>query len=342
MSKGAIVAIVIVGALLASLLGAIGMVGGAGMATAANCTPAGGAGAGAPGSAVTLAQLPAVEGYSPEQVNNAGLIMNAAAAMGLSTQAQVIGVMVAMGESSLVNIDRGDLAGPDSRGLFQQRGNGAWGSYADRMNPTTAATNFFRALTNVQGWEALEPSIAAHRVQRNADPYHYAKYWEPANRIATAFSGTNALTGCVPGNPGAVNAEGWALPSSGPVSSPFGYRIHPIKGTRILHEGVDVAPGCDVPIHAANSGTVTFAGPSGGYGNLILIDHGGGVVTGYGHMWANGVQVSKGQQVTGGQQVGLVGSAGGSTGCHLHFEVRVGGEPTDPVAFMKAVGITIG
>ena len=87
---------------------------------------------------------------------------------------QTVAVMTAMGESSLINVDHGDAAGPDSRGLFQQRDNGAWGTYADRMNPQTAATNFYTALLRVEGWETLPPTIAAHRVQRNADPNHYA------------------------------------------------------------------------------------------------------------------------------------------------------------------------
>lgn len=75
--------------------------------------------------------------------------MNAAAALGLDARAQAVGVMTAMGESSLLVLEYGDVAGPDSRGLFQQRANGAWGSYADRMDPTISATNLFRALLRV-------------------------------------------------------------------------------------------------------------------------------------------------------------------------------------------------
>jgi surface antigen len=95
--------------------------------------------------------------------------------------------MTAMGESGLRVLDYGDGPGPDSRGLFQQRDNGAWGTYPDRMNPTTSATNFFNALQKVSGWEQLEPTTAAHRVQRNADPFHYQSYWAAAVEVVAAL-----------------------------------------------------------------------------------------------------------------------------------------------------------
>ncbi|MDJ0460012.1 CHAP domain-containing protein, partial [Arthrobacter sp. NQ7] len=92
-----------------------------------------------------------------------------------------------MGESGLRVLDHGDGPGPDSRGLFQQRDNGAWGSYQDRMNPTASATNFFKALQTISGWEQLEPTTAAHRVQRNADPFHYQSYWPAAVEVVAAL-----------------------------------------------------------------------------------------------------------------------------------------------------------
>jgi hypothetical protein len=134
-----------------------------------------------------------VAGYAGEQLANAAAIVNAAHDLGLDTCAQVVGVMTAMGESSLRVLDRGDAAGPDSRGLFQQRDNGAWGSYADRMDPTTSATNFFRALQEVPDWPSLPPTIAAHRTQRNADPYHYARWWDDAVEVVSALAGRPVL-----------------------------------------------------------------------------------------------------------------------------------------------------
>ncbi|MGM7774424.1 CHAP domain-containing protein [Arthrobacter sp. KNU-44] len=129
-----------------------------------------------------------VEGYTPEQLKNAAAIMGAGKPLDLSVKGQMISVMVALGESGLRVLDHGDGLGPDSRGLFQQRDNGAWGSYADRMNPATSARNFIKALQAVPGWELLEPTIAANKVQRNADPDHYQKYWPGAVKLVQALS----------------------------------------------------------------------------------------------------------------------------------------------------------
>ena len=158
-------------------------------APSAECAAAG------PAVRVDPAAVPAgpVAGYGAEQLANAAAIVNAGADLGLDTCAQVIGVMTAMGESSLRVLDRGDAVGPDSRGLFQQRDNGAWGSYADRMDPTASATNFFRALQAVPDWRSLEPTIAAHRTQRNADPYHYERYWDAAVEVVGALAGRPVL-----------------------------------------------------------------------------------------------------------------------------------------------------
>lgn len=129
-----------------------------------------------------------VEGYTEEQLKNAAAIMGAGKALDLSVKGQMISVMVSLGESGLRVLDHGDGPGPDSRGLFQQRDNGAWGSYADRMDPATSATNFIKALQAVEGWELLEPTIAGNKVQRNADPYHYQKYWPEAIKLVQALS----------------------------------------------------------------------------------------------------------------------------------------------------------
>ncbi len=129
--------------------------------------------------------------WNKEQVKNAAIIAATGAKMGISARGQVIAIMTAMGESSLTVLDRGDAVGPDSRGLFQQRANGAWGSYEDRMNPVTSSQNFYRALTRVDGWAELEPTIAAHRTQHNADPNHYTRWWEDAKAVYAQVSDTN-------------------------------------------------------------------------------------------------------------------------------------------------------
>ena len=105
-------------------------------------------------------------------------------------------------------LDRGDGAGPDSRGLFQQRDNGAWGSYEDRMDPTISATNFFNALLKVSGWESMTPTAAAHLVQGNADPDHYAKYAQSASEVIAALTGISVTEGTCGGVSGTVGDWG--------------------------------------------------------------------------------------------------------------------------------------
>jgi hypothetical protein len=133
-----------------------------------------------------------VAGYSGVQLDNARSILAAGQRMGLSLRDQTIGVMTAMGESSLRVLDRGDAAGPDSRGLFQQRDNGAWGTLAQRMDPTASATSFFVALQRVGGRAAMAPTQVAHAVQRNADPDHYTRYWDKAVTVVAGLTGASA------------------------------------------------------------------------------------------------------------------------------------------------------
>jgi murein DD-endopeptidase MepM/ murein hydrolase activator NlpD len=100
-----------------------------------------------------------------------------------------------------------------------------------------------------------------------------------------------------------------------------------------MHEGIDIAASSGTPIRAAAAGTVIYAGWLGGYGNLTIIDHGGGVATAYGHQ--SSLAASTGAYVAQGQVTGYVGSTGHSTGAHLHFEVRVNGVPQDPLGYLS-------
>ena len=122
----------------------------------------------------------------------------------------------------------------------------------------------------------------------------------------------------------------WPVP--GPVTSGFGYRVHPIFHVRRLHTGIDLGAGTGDPIKATAAGTVISAGWRGGYGKCTLIDHGGGLATLYAHQSA--ILVSVGQVVKRGAVIGNVGSTGYSTGPHLHFEVRVNGSPVDPMGYL--------
>ncbi len=119
-----------------------------------------------------------------------------------------------------------------------------------------------------------------------------------------------------------------AYPSNASTSSPFGWRIHPVLGYRRFHAGLDFAASYGSTIRAADSGTVILAGWYGGYGRTIIINHGNGITTLYGH--SSELYVSDGQAVERGQAIAAVGSTGLSTGPHLHFEVRRNGTPVDP------------
>lgn len=121
-------------------------------------------------------------------------------------------------------------------------------------------------------------------------------------------------------------------PSYTRISSYYGYRIHPITHTKKMHTGVDFAAATGTKCVAANSGTVIYSGWYSGYGNTVIIDHGGGISTLYAHNSA--LLVSKGQKVSKGQQIAKIGSTGNSTGPHCHFEVRVNGKHTNPMPYL--------
>lgn len=121
------------------------------------------------------------------------------------------------------------------------------------------------------------------------------------------------------------------IPVAAPITSGFGPRVHPILGTSRMHNGVDFGAGHGTPIGASADGEVVWAGPRGGYGNTVIIDHGNALATLYAHQ--SSVSVSTGQTVTRGQTIGFVGTTGLSTGPHLHWEARVRGTPVNPLQY---------
>ena len=126
--------------------------------------------------------------------------------------------------------------------------------------------------------------------------------------------------------------ESFIKPTSGRISSPFGYRTHPVTRSYTLHSGIDIAASSGTTVVASRNGKVVSAGYSGSYGNLIVISHGNGMETAYAHL--SSIKVSVGETVSQGQLIGKVGSTGRSTGPHLHFEIRVNGTAVNPSKYI--------
>jgi murein DD-endopeptidase MepM/ murein hydrolase activator NlpD len=208
-------------------------------------------------------------------------------------------------------------------------------SHKEELEAQLASLTNATAVTEAQYQEGVAERA---RIAAEAEAARVA-----AARAAAASGGGGGYMAGGSTVPGAVNeATGWAKPANGYISSGYGYRIHPVYGTSRLHSGTDLAAGCGIPIYAAHDGKVAYAGVYGTYGNWVLIDNGDGVSTGYAHIVNGGIRVSPGQQVSAGDVIAYVGSTGASTGCHLHFEVRINGVATNAVPYMRNVGVSIG
>lgn len=152
---------------------------------------------------------------------------------------------------------------------------------------------------------------------------------QEANDIASSILALQQSTG---GYQGTYSGGRLGYPVNNPyVTSPYGYRVHPILNTRRMHTGVDFAGGMGTPIYSAEDGIVIKAGTHSTYGNLVMVDHGSGIVTLYAH--CSSLNVSVGQVVKRGSLIATIGSTGRSTGPHLHFEVRVNGQHTNPMNY---------
>ncbi|MEV4826486.1 M23 family metallopeptidase [Micromonospora sp. NPDC049274] len=312
---------------------------------------------------------------------------NAATIVAVGRQRQVpprgyvIALATAMQESTLRNLANAkvpeSLALPhegvgrdhDSVGLFQQRP--GWGSVRERMTPTYAAGKFYEALARVDGWQQMRLTDAAQAVQRSGLPEAYQKWEGDAERLAALVLGLPNIDDIGGGAPTApcgvddlgpvpVGPGGWVQPIRAGIVSPFGPR-----GGR-LHAGVDLSK-LDIredAIRAAATGVVeqvkcdwyTTCDRDGntsdrGCGWYVDIRHPGNVVTRYCHM-IHRPAVSIGDRVAAGTVIGFVGSSGGSSGPHLHFEVHLnvppgpfhakGSNAVDPVPFMRAQNAPLG
>jgi murein DD-endopeptidase MepM/ murein hydrolase activator NlpD len=196
---------------------------------------------------------------------------------------------------------------------------------AERDNVARLRTEIEPARTEAANQEAAEAAaladIQAKKAQYEAE---YNALQAASDAIAAMLrsrgSGSGVAGGCE------------ARPVPGDIGSGFGMRYHPVLHYSRMHTGVDMHASQGEPIHACRAGTVVQVGWNGGYGNTVIIDHGGGMATLYGHQSQTNANV--GQQVAAGDVIGYVGSTGMSTGPHLHFEVRLGGNPVDPAAYL--------
>lgn len=175
-----------------------------------------------------------------------------------------------------------------------------------------------------EDWEPLREILIAHGAKRVEDQDFLLEYW--LSYLSDGDGEGNPLIGWSPVIGGLV----WPTEGS-KITSTFGSRVHPITGLIKLHAGVDIGVPIGTPVYAAKSGKVIFADFLGNAGNAIMIQHDGGMETRYYHL--NKVKVESGQTVKAGEEIAESGNTGGSTGPHLHFEVRVNGEPVNPLVY---------
>jgi murein DD-endopeptidase MepM/ murein hydrolase activator NlpD len=197
----------------------------------------------------------------------------------------------------------------------------------------TALKELARIRIVLEADRASLASQAAGQVARLASIEHeIAEFETEISALAREEAGIrSAIIAASTPSPSSSAPGELARPVPGRVSSGFGKRIHPISKTVKMHNGVDMNANQGDRIIASENGVVILSGVKGGYGNTVMIDHGGGMVTLYAHQSKLGVSV--GQQVTRGQTIGWIGSTGQSTGPHLHFEVRINGRPVNPVGY---------
>jgi murein DD-endopeptidase MepM/ murein hydrolase activator NlpD len=259
----------------------------------------------------------------------AGTLLSAGSAADLAARATYAHVLLADGAGRVraANDARVDLANRASvltarQAAVAARDAEARAALARVASVAATARDAANAVAAQLGARRSALGVAAR--ERAADLARYQALEAESRRLAELIR--RASRGV-----GRVGRGGMLWPTPGPVTSGFGYRIHPIYGYRRFHPGIDIGAPTGQGIVAVLPGVVLSAGPRGTYGNLVVIDHGNGFATAYAHQ--SRILVVPGQRVAAGQRIGLVGSTGAATGPHLHFETLVNGEPVDPLRY---------
>lgn len=296
------------------------------------------------------------------QIKNLRAILAAAKKVkGADTDALIIMVMAALVESNLYNYANKNVpesmelphdrvgSDHDSVGFFQMRA--SWGSAAERLDVDYQVRAFLGGpngpnkgsppgLFDHKGWQSMTKGEAAQDVEVSAYPDRYAKQEDFATRLVQRYGGAsvancgNSILAGYVGHP--LGDPTWT------VNEGYGWRDW---GNR-MHWGVDFFGGsawCDYPIFSIADGTVVSAGEAGAFGNLVVIKHNDGTLSRYAHQpyHAESLWPKPGEKVIAGQLIGLIGTTGRSTGCHLHFEILVGGKQVDPIPVLEAAGVEI-
>lgn len=313
-------------------------------ATGATGTPADGA----------IPEDATVGPYDAEQLTNALTIANVAVGMGLGEQGAFLGILAAIGESTLVNVGYGDdihgVTNPDgsatcSLGLFQQQWcleGSPWGSTPDDvLDPVNAATMFLETLQAVPSWQTSEPSLVINQVQGNLDPWHYAPSEGDAQSILdyikpyiTGDLGAGGTGQCAAGAPTGNGELAFPLNPGFIMTDTYGPREAPTAGASSWHPAYDlINPGdaCGAPIYSIAAGTVIAADNS-----WLQIQSDTGEAATYLHSPISTYTVTTGERVTAGQQIAAVGSEPPSTGCHLDIRIDKAGTTNANVAALES------
>jgi TP901 family phage tail tape measure protein len=272
--------------------------------------------------------------FDAEQLANAAIIAGVGKSMGMSVRDIEIGIMTAITESMLRNIQGGDR---DSQGLFQQRPSQGWGTPAQVTDPQYAARKFFEALKGVGNRATMKPWMAAQSVQRSAfsDGSNYRGYWDEGMAI---FNGLSDNQGNLALGPGGKHK---------PIGVPESRGLH---DEWTGYPAVDFAARVGAPVFAVGDGVITRSydipgplasdsyrgdGPYGSYGKVMYLKTDAGPEVLYAHLSDRNYE--EGQRVTGGTIIGRSGNTGNSSGPHLHF----GAKGASPLAFLKSGGMTL-